>query len=655
MTPNYYFATVEAFLNSIRNFFFVFFASLFLGTLLSSPQLLSMLIQDLWYQLIHSNFLQMVRDYFFRSDVLFNSLIVFLCIICFFYAHSMYLEKHIQFQRKDARRLSFWILFALTCAPVLIWLYNQILYLVFHTSDPYTGARFEHVSFVFRAKWSFVFGLLALFIYNFALLKKTWQRTRCKEVHFLFGIAFLFSILFFFNNSLAGDGSEYFSWVRAFVNHGDFNFAEEGKYVIENGLRSNIYGMCETRLIGPALWVLPTYVAHGLSLWLENYSSVFEANGWTLLYLSAACFTTVFFVYLGVYLLYLIASEFVGPRIAYLGTLFMLMGTPLFTYAFLQPTYIHGIDFFICSLFLAVWYFDLGKRLPRGYFFLGLAYSLAVLSREQNSAFAIFLVAELFLLFRNHSKSTSKLPKIIKSLLSLSIGFLIPVALVKAFVFYYKENMIVPIIVDIKSDLLGFQSLYELFFSRVSGLFSVTPYIALSMLGFLFLKRAHLKREQKYLVLSCILVFLLQAYIMSTFVLGGGLSLGLGQRYLINCSFFFLIGGALFMRFAPRSFLPIFGVLASLFCIHYLFLNIQIQGRLMNEFGNLTPWNEVMYNQFFAVLDKVPNVLGSKSWWSVPKPVAHIIDFTLEGLFYAFALLVFFTLTSKCIAAIPKK
>ncbi|MFC1711918.1 hypothetical protein ACFLZ1_05055 [Patescibacteria group bacterium] len=349
----------------------------------------------------------------------------------------------------------------------------------------------------------------------------------------LFLLAFLVSVLVFVSHFLVvgkavyGDGHYYYSYARSVIIDQDLDFENELEYFGRNivktttGKTVNIYSPG-----APLLWT-PFFIAAHIFSSVLNYFQPVSTDGYGIIYQLFIGIGCIIYSFLGLFLCYLTNRCFFSEKISLLAVFFIWLASNLFFYTTLDPLNSHSASFFMSSIFLYL-LFGKGKKTNATYFLLGIIVALLGLIRIQN---LIFVVPVLLGKVRN-LKVWFKTK--IYFALALVIGFLPQLWLWN---FLYGEYKSPYLAIGHSFNWLK-PNIFLVLFSNNNGLFYFSPVLFFTIIGLLLLYK-----KQAYIVVSGILLFLIQLYIISSWsVWWGGASYG--NRMFISLMPFFMLGMA---------------------------------------------------------------------------------------------------------------
>jgi len=476
---------------------------------------------------------------------------------------------------------------------------------------------------------STLFGaFLQLLLFNLYFLRRTVQSGAfdLRVAALLFLMIEAFGCLFFLNLGIAGDGASYVSWVRSLVIDHDLDFANESTEVAARGWQSGVTGLMRFRLMTPLAW-LPGYaVAHLLETIGHSLALRPTPDGYSGLYVTAIVFVSVTASFLGTLICFKLLSRIVSPLSAYWGSVLGYMGTAIWTWTFVHPSYTQAVDFFLVSLTCFSWLVRLGSLSLRDGLIPGVYLGCSILSREQNVLFVLLFLSEL--LWQPAVLRTS-FKLLVRKAVGLLAGMLIPVTPILV-----ADAMLPSLFVhrEYRLSWLGMsplESASALLFSSVNGLLTTTPITNLSLVGLsLFLLKKNASRKCRAMCATLTLILVVEFLLGAIMFERSFLEFNLGQRYFVNVTPLLMLGLALLLdslRGRPNGMYALWTV-SALLCWFYLSLNFQYQANIMETLSHGSPWRQILYQQFFAVPELIPAVLSDEIFWSQPKGVMGFVS-----------------------------
>jgi hypothetical protein len=326
------------------------------------------------------------------------------------------------------------------------------------------------------------------------------------RVKYVFGSIFIFSILVFLlhttftKTAIFADARFYYTYTRSLIQDHDLNLKNE---YLDLGIQNKFE---EGKLVAnpyppgvSMLWV-PLYLN------AKALATIFGLtdSGYGFLYQLSAALTNIFLGIFGLYLVFKLLQKYFPVRVSYLTILALFGATNLLFYIAVEPINSHAASFFISSLF--VFYF-LMTDVEKGkdyYMALGFIGGIAGLVRTQDLLLLILPVIKI----TSKYKSSIKLLATNYMLLAtgLTVAFLPQILLWKYFynTFWYSPYL------NSGFNFLKPQIIHVLFNTQ-NGLFILTPLIAISLIGSLFIKRTNSSLYSYILI-----YFFMQLYLVSS-------------------------------------------------------------------------------------------------------------------------------------------
>lgn len=346
---------------------------------------------------------------------------------------------------------------------------------------------------------------------------------------------------------IVGDGIYYYVYLRSVVIDGDLDFTndytlyqrfnnedlEKKRQMLE--LHKTPFGKPANYFsVGPAvLWApvfIPTHL-FALALGLPH-------DGFSYLYEAPVLLLSIVYGFIGMLLIYAVVSSFASRLAAFVAVLGVWMATNVVYYMGVSPSASHVLSLFAVALFLFVWWRTRGTRTRRGWFVLGLCAGLMALVRWQDILVTLLPLFEMIADAWSRSKETSfalvardLVPKGVIFLVALLIAFSpqmlawqvlygTPLTAPQGPTFFYPTH----------------PELWNVLFGLKRGLFTWTPLVFLSVLGFF-----PLFRRDRLLGVAAIVIFIAEAYVNSiVYDWWGGEAFG--ARRFISLMPFFALG-----------------------------------------------------------------------------------------------------------------
>lgn len=227
---------------------------------------------------------------------------------------------------------------------------------------------------------------------------------------FLFAVSILLLHTYIVGFTIYSDGVLYYSYLRSAVFDKDINFTNEfehyknvtskvsGLPIINEDWKNYVSETMEKtgtgyypnhHSFGNALLWAPFYIcAHILTLILNFFSINLAVDGYSLLYELSAGLASIIYGFLGIFIIYKFCQKFYSKKVSFIAAVAVLLGTSIFWFVSIEPTFAHANSVFLVSLFIYRWYTKKNKTKP-DWAILGLIFGLAVLVRRQNIIFLL--------------------------------------------------------------------------------------------------------------------------------------------------------------------------------------------------------------------------------------------------------------------------
>lgn len=216
------------------------------------------------------------------------------------------------------------------------------------------------------------------------ILLERWHKFSASQKTLL--VLFLFS-LSLCNPWVRGDGIGYYAFARAPLIDHNLNFEKD--FLAGNAdfvqrrvdASGNFKPQSYTRAghldnhftVGPAiLWAPFLVVAHVATLVLHATGFPVNADGFTFLYRWAMALGTAIYGFLGLWISFHLARQYIAERWAFLGTLGIWWASSLPVYMYFNPSWSHAHSAFCVALFLWYWHKTREGRTGQQWVVLGL-------------------------------------------------------------------------------------------------------------------------------------------------------------------------------------------------------------------------------------------------------------------------------------------
>ncbi len=388
----------------------------------------------------------------------------------------------------------------------------------------------------------------------------------------LFILIFSASIIIFLSHTIFtktaifADARFYYATTRSLVK--DFNIKFTNEFLNLNVIPTPTHDGYVWNKYPPGvslLWLPLFSMADGLSLLLNSIGIGVDIGGYGIIYQTSVAMTSIFLGVFGLYLIHLMLKDYYSEKTSFLAVFTLFATTNLLFYIAVEPINSHAASFFVSSFFI---YYFLKRKTGKNFFLvLGILGGIAGLVRTQDS---LILIIPLIKIFSDRKRGLKSYQNFIQLITGASISFVPQIIFWKKI---YNTYWYSPYLEE-GFDLLKPQIIHVLFNTQ-NGLFTITPFVAISLIGILFL-------EQKYNFLKAytLAYFFLQLYLVSSwssFFQGGSYSI----RMIITTYPLLAIGlsqiiSRLQNRLKSRSLLTatviFFSLINSILIIRYLLL-----------------------------------------------------------------------------------
>lgn len=431
------------------------------------------------------------------------------------------------------------------------------------------------------------------------------------------------------NPWVRGDGVGYYAFARAPLIQHNLDFAPDYQHA-NQGFRETrldssgapkemfrtVTGHLENHFtVGPAiLWAPFLVLAHIGVLLARAFGATLPADGFSLPYLLAMAFGTLFYGFLALVLSYHVACRFVAARWALLATVAVWWASSLPVYMYFNPAWSHAHSAFAVALFFWYW---LRTRESRGlwqWIILALIAALMLNIYYANAVVLALLVPEALSDYnaaisraKENAPRISALARYHIIFCSVIFAGLLPTFLSKYAVYggFFKTGYI-----SVTNWAWRSPWLLSLLFSTNHGLFSWTPLLLIAAIGiFLFCWQVPSLRVS---ILAVILGFY---YFIAAYPDWAGIS-SYGNRFFVGFTVFFVLGLAVVIeaiaaRFSrPSTAFACAAAVLAVFIIWNLGLIFQWGAHLIPARGPVSV-RLVVYNQFHIVPRQISSQLQS--------------------------------------------
>jgi hypothetical protein len=351
---------------------------------------------------------------------------------------------------------------------------------------------------------------------------------------------FVFVTLVFGKPIVNGDGVQYYAYARSTIVDRDLHFANEYAEALPRfrslaprpARTSRGFDEAYAPVGAAVVWMPPLAAAHAGTIVVNHAGGHAEADGYSTLDMFVAALTSWLLMLLGLLLCFDLARQWVAPRAALVGVLGGWLATPLFANAYELPMFAHAVDFgLVASL---VWLTVRGGATLdwRRWLIIGVLFGFCVATRQQNVTVALLPVAAWLRLWRDRRADRRSI-LVAGGCASIGalIGFLPQIAMNLSL---FGRPLAIHLQYVPRVDWPP--HLWRDLFSRAHGLFSWTPLAAIAIV---FLAIAARRPERRLTALVGLAVFASNVLLIGVLPYGPVL---IGQRYLINCTPFFMLG-----------------------------------------------------------------------------------------------------------------
>lgn len=367
-------------------------------------------------------------------------------------------------------------------------------------------------------------------------------------------------------SAIGGDAVYYYASLRSIVVDKDLDFKNEFEYFYNQispftGNRKIPFILPKNAQtdrfptkypIGSAIFLIPPFlITHGILISLQSLGLGITTDGYNIFYQTSAALGSLFYAFAGALLIYSLGKKIFEPKIAFLGTLFIWLATPLIYYMTMEPLTSQPLSFFCVSAFIYLWYTTRNNRKIYQWIVLGIIGGLMTMVRYQDSLFL------LLPLISNLKRLPAILPKLI--FFFIFAGSIIAIQL-------STNNYLYGSPFRTGEGDAGFpyltspKILYTLF-SFERGLFVWSPILGFASIGlYWFIKKF------KLIGGLLLFLFLLQVYVVSSWT-DPSQGDSFGNRILINSNIIFALGLMQFLKETKtyqKLFITIFTLLVSL-------------------------------------------------------------------------------------------
>ena len=424
----------------------------------------------------------------------------------------------------------------------------------------------------------------------YAMIRNMYKRDAGQ---FLLGVLFVFSLSISFPRVYATDEVQYYAWMRSIWFDQDVNFENEyrtfaalnPKSGINESLlqpnrirtKTNLYGNIAP--IGSAILWAPWFIGADVLLRGAHMVGVglhIPADGYSWPYQRAVCYSSALYAFVGLLMVRRLTQRWVPPWHSTVSTLAFWLATPLVFYMTVQMPFAHANAFFVSALFVRAWLWQRDKP-DRWEPWAAIGATLAglFLVREQLILFAIIpAMSEILQFWKFPSSSLARASQSIKYYLLCGVTMLVCVS--PQFMAYMavngqpspasevssKLNWCSPHAID---TLIDFDPSPEPVCGVVDepvripawsrGALVWSPILLFGIIGMLLFARAY-----PLYGIPMLAAFILQVWLNGAFGTTWHLSGAFGFRRYIECTPFFIVGGAYLLQTFKQRYTTVFAL-----------------------------------------------------------------------------------------------
>ena len=445
---------------------------------------------------------------------------------------------------------------------------------------------------------------------------------RSRKSERLLALLFLLSLPFL-NPWVRGDGVGYYAFARAPLIQHNLDFTEDyrhanesfrGPRLDENGQPRSYFRTSTGHLdnhftVGPAiLWMPFLLVTHAGVLLSRSLGSSVTADGFSTPYRITMALATAIYGFLGLFLAFRLARQYVEGRWAFLATLAIWWASSLPVYMHFNPSWSHAHSAFAVALFLWYWHGTRFSRSLAQWLILALIAGLMLNVYYANATVLVVLAIEALRQYLSAFRGGSlpdpfAIPRapelLLRHLLFVAVllASLLPTFISRHLIYGSAfESAYVPL-----RDWNWFSPHFlAVLFSSNHGLLSWTPILFLAIAGlFLFWRR---EPRVGAPFLAAFLAFYL---FISCYPDWAGIS-SYGNRFFVSLTPLFILGLAVFLDRTAQLFRSQRAALVTAVALLAIFtfwnggLVFQWGSHLIPARGPVS-FSEIAHNQFFVV------------------------------------------------------
>lgn len=422
------------------------------------------------------------------------------------------------------------------------------------------------------------------------------------------------------------DGNGYYAYARSLIFDHNLQFKGDwkggGTPMIaapgKNGVPQKMYitktGHISNYLaVGPAMLWAPFVAMTRAGVLAVHHGQDIPGDGHGPPYERAVCFASALYGFLGLWISFRLACEFVGPKWALLATISIWFASSLTFYMYSDASWAHADSVFAVALFLWCWARarNAAPEAPWRWAIWGLAAGLMCDVYFPNSVFLLLPALELFVYFR---KSDDRMGAMKTSLLRgfrFAASFLIafsPTLIMRQIIF---GNPLSTGAYGSKPWAWTSPHFGGVLFSPDHGAFTTTPILIIAAAGLFLLWRNKPSIGSRLTMLVVAFWCLIAVYPW-----WDGL-VSFGSRFFVSLAPIFVIGlAAAFERFTSvwrdsRAAMHRAAVVSALLIIWNFGLVYQLDHGLFMQIGPVD-WQNAVYNQFRTVPGMVVQDISAK-------------------------------------------
>jgi hypothetical protein len=453
--------------------------------------------------------------------------------------------------------------------------------------------------------------------------------TAAKRTFFSFSYSKALLVLLIFSLPLVnpwvhGDGVGYYAYAHSLLIHHNLQFEDDWRAGNASFAmnRVNSTGNISTDQytethhldnhfsVGPAILWAPFLIATHLAILAINHlGGHLIADGFSRPYLITMALATAGYGFLGLFLSFHLARQYVADRWAFLATIGYWFASSLPVYMYLNPSWSHAHSLFTVALFLWYWHRTRKHRSLGQWCLLGLMGALMVDVYYLNVMLLLVPALEVVPEYFTILKKTPRVRGFSFALLLGSHLLFVMCFLVGMLPTFITRKIIYGSFLatgypGVSEWTWGHPLLWKVLFSSDHGLLSWTPILVLGIAGIIFFRRYD-RSFSMYLWVVCAIFY----YVISCYYNWDGLS-SFGNRFFISLGPIFILGlAASFERVCAglknqrAAFISI-GLTLFLFVAWNVGFIFQWGDHLIPVRGPIS-WRTMAYNQFHVVPVKI--------------------------------------------------